>query len=235
MLYYLRMPYTLALMYHPRLKGSYYEMGYTYGLILNRVGFKLPVIPENRLDLGLKYKKEANRLLPEIMEEIKGIADACKLDYDQPTSFISTLGGEENQCSIFAVTDGENVYMGRNYDMYYKFRDHLESYLTMPDVGYWSIGQTDIFLGREDGVNEEGLGAAMSGITAYFSPGISFWSAIRYILDKCATVKEGVRFLTEITHHCTITYLLADVSGEMAVVEAGPQRTAIRTPLQGQV
>ena len=70
----------------------------------------------------------------------------------------------------------------------------------------------------------------MSGITAYFSLGINFWIAIRYILDRCATVKEGVRFLTEIPHHFTITYLLADVSGEMAVVEAGLQRTEIRTP-----
>ena len=141
------MPYTLVLMYHPRLRGSYYEMGYTYSLILNKVGFKLPLIPENRLDLGLKCKKEVNRFFPEIMEEIQGITDACKLDYDSLTSIILTLEGAENQYSIFAVTDGEKVYIGMNYDMYYKFKDYLESYLTMPDDGYWSIGQTDIYVG----------------------------------------------------------------------------------------
>lgn len=65
---------------------------------------------------------------------------------------------------------------------------------------------------------------------AYNSPGISFPIAIRYILDKCATVKEGVKFLTEIPHFSTISYLLADLSGEMAVVEASPQRTMVRMP-----
>lgn len=131
------------------------------------------------------------RFFPEILEEIRGIADSCKLDYDQLTTFILTNGGTENQCSIFAVTDGENVYIGRNYYMYSKFRDHLESCLTMPDDGYWSIGQTDIFVGREHGVNEESLGATMSGITAYFSPGINFWIAIRYILDRLPSSRKA--------------------------------------------
>jgi predicted choloylglycine hydrolase len=217
-------------MYHPRLKGSYYEMGHKYGSILHRHGFRLPVIPKKKLSLGLECRNDVKRFFPEILEEIRGFADACRLDYDQLASFILTIGGEENQCSIFAATDGESVFMGRNYDMYYKFKDYLESYLTMPEACYWSLGHTDIFVGREDGVNEKGLAVAMSGIVAHISPGIGFPIAIRYILDKCATVKDGVKFLTEIAHFSTISYLLADASGEMVVVEASPQLTGVRTP-----
>jgi len=216
-------------MYHPRLKGSYYEMGHKYGSILHKHGFKLPVIQKKQLSLGLECRNEVKRIFPEILEEIRGFADACKLDYDQLASLILTIGAEEPQCSVFAVTDGENIFMGRNYDMYYKFKDYLESYLTMPENGYWSLGNTDIFVGREDGVNEKGLAVAMSGTVAYISPGIGFPIAIRYILDKCATVKEGVKFLTGIRHFSTISYLLADMSGDMAVIEASPKRTLVRS------
>lgn len=217
-------------MYHPRLKGSYYEMGFKYGSSLRKAGFRLPVIREKKLSLGLKCKDEVEVFFPEILEEIQGVADACKLDYDQLASFIFTIGLEEPKCSCLSITDGEKVFLARNYDMYYSFKDFLESYLTMPEKGYWSVGHTDIFVGRDDGVNEKGLGVAISGIKAYFGPGIGFPIAVRYILDKCATVEEGIQFLTEIPHSCTMSYLLADSSGEMVVVEASPQRTVVRTP-----
>jgi predicted choloylglycine hydrolase len=205
-------------------------MGHEYGSILHKHGFRLPEIHEKRLNLGLECKNQVKTFFPEILEEIQGFADACELNYDQLASFILAIGSEEHQCSVFAVTDGQNVFMGRNYDMYYAFREYVESYLTMPDKGYWNLGNTDIFVGREDGVNEKGLAIAMSGIVTYISPGIGFHIAVRYVLDKCATVKEGVKFLTEIPHYSTISYLLADVSGEMTVVEASPQKTAVRVP-----
>jgi len=217
-------------MFHPKLQGSYYEMGHKYGSVLHRHGFKLPVIHEKRFRLGLECKIKVEKFFPEILQEIRGFADASRLDYDQLASFILTIGAGENQCSIFAVTDGENVFIGRNYDMYYRFKPYLESYLTMPKEGYWSLGHTDIFVGREDGVNEKSLAVAMSGIVAYITPGIGFPIAVRYVLDKCATVEEGIKFLTEIPHFSTISYLLADLSGNMAVVEASPQRTVVRTP-----
>jgi len=68
----------------------------------------------------------------------------------------------------------------------------------------------------------------MSGITAYYSPGVAFWIAIRYVLDRCATVQEGVEVLREIPRHEAITFLLADPMGDMAVVEASPMKTAVR-------
>lgn len=87
-------------MHHVRLEVSYYEMGHRYGSILYGHGFKLPVIQERRLSLGLECRDEVKRLSPEVLEEIQGSADACRLDYDRLASFILTIGGEENQCSI---------------------------------------------------------------------------------------------------------------------------------------
>jgi predicted choloylglycine hydrolase len=70
----------------------------------------------------------------------------------------------------------------------------------------------------------------MSGITAYFAPGVNFWVSIRYILDRCKGVEEAVSYLEEARHHCTITVLLAEPSGKMAVVETSPTMTRVRWP-----
>ena len=181
-------------MFHPRLQDSYYEMGHKYGSVLYRHGFKLPVIHGKRFSLGLDCKNEVKRVFPEILEEIRGFADACRLDYDQLASFTLTIGAGENQCSTFAVTNDEAVFMGRNYDMYYRFRPYLESYLTMPKKGYWSLGHTDIFVGREDGSSEKGLAVPVNGSVEYIRLGIGFPIASRYILDKCVSVKETSSF-----------------------------------------
>jgi len=220
-------------MHHLDLEGSYYDMGYKYGEILRRAGFKLPKISEKRLEMGLGCQDAVERFFPEALDEFRGISDAGGLDYDRLCAFGLTQFGVDRNCSIFAVTDGDKTLMGRNYDMFYSVKDRCESYYTAPEGRYRSVGQTEAFVGREDGVNEKGLGVAMSGITAYYSPGVAFWIAIRYILDRCATVREGVRVLRGIPHHATITFLLADPTGEMAVVEASPTRTAVRSPDEG--
>lgn len=220
-------------MHHIDLGGSYYDMGCEYGETLRKVGFELPRVSDKRLRMGLACQEAVRKFFPEALEEFKGISDASGLDYDQLSAFGLTQFGVDKNCSIFAVTDGEKTLMGRNYDMFYNLKDRCESYFTAPRGGHCSVGQTEAFVGREDGVNEKGLGVAMSGITAYYSPGVAFWIAIRYILDRCATVQEGVKVLREIPHHATITFLLADPDGEIAVVEASPMRTAVREPEEG--
>jgi predicted choloylglycine hydrolase len=215
---------------HPNLKGTYYKMGFKYGTVLHKQGFKLPPCSERKMALGLQSEKIVKQFFPEILEEIRGFSDACKTDYAELASFILTIGSESPECSIFAVVDGTDTYFGRNYDMYYRFKEHIESYLTVPTGGYCSIGNTDVFVGREDGVNEKGLAVAMSGIPSHPSPGIGFPIAVRYILDNCASAESAIAFLVKIPHLSTISYTVADASGKMAVVEASPQRSAVRKP-----
>ncbi|MFX1535992.1 MAG: C45 family autoproteolytic acyltransferase/hydrolase [Promethearchaeota archaeon] len=220
-------------MHHVTLEGSYYEMGFTYGKELKIIGFKLPVFSDKAIKLGKECKQCVETIFPEFLDELHGIADAAELN--RPELYAMTLRIPDfvlsaHSCTIFAVTDGDQTFMGRNYDMYYSFKNHIECYFTNPDGGYKSIGQTDIFVGREDGVNEKGLGVAMSGTIAYFEPGLTFWVGVRYLLDKCQTVQQGIDFLTDVPHYCTITYLLVDVTGDMAVVEVSPMRTAVRRP-----
>jgi len=216
------------------LSGSYYEMGISYSRVLRlrRAGFTLPHFSEKSLKLAKECREIVEGFFPEVLDEIRGVAEASNLNYDTLSVMLLTHPQTQSaqNCSIFAAKQGDQVWLGRNYDMYYWLAEYVESYFTAPLGGYRSLGQTDFFVGREDGVNEKGLGVAMSGITSYFQPGVAFWIAIRYILDKCATVKEGVKFLTEAPPHSTITVLLADTTGNMAVVETSPMRTEVRWP-----
>ena len=135
----------------------------------------------------------------------------------------------EPMCSAFAALNKKDVVFGRNYDFYYSFKKFTESYLTCPEKGFWSLGHTDVFIGREDGVNEKGLAVAMTGVPSEGNhPGVSFCLSLRCVLDKCANVEEAVKILTGAQHTSTFNFLLADIKGEMAVVEASPKKVRVR-------
>ncbi|MFW9854717.1 MAG: C45 family autoproteolytic acyltransferase/hydrolase [Candidatus Thorarchaeota archaeon] len=215
-------------MHFTDLKGPYYEMGLEYGKKLKTAGFRLPNFTEKVLKLAKDCRNHVATIFPKILDELDGVAEAAELKSSKLEAQVLLHPQSLPKCSIFAVTDGEQTFLGRNYDMFYSLQEFTECYFTSPLDGYRSIGHTDIFIGREDGINEKGLGVAMSGITDYFKPGIAFWICIRYILDKCHTVQEGIDFLLDLPHHCTITFLLADPTGAMAVVEASPMQTEVR-------
>lgn len=220
-------------MYHPTVKGSYYEMGHNYGAILYRNGFKVSPQSAERLDFGIKSESEVKKFFPEILDEIQGFADSCHVSYEHLLGFIMSIGAfkVEPMCSVFATFTGSDVVLGRNYDFFYSFKKFVESYLTCPEDGYFSIGHSDVFIGREDGVNEKGLAIAMTGaIGKTVHPGINFIIAIRRILDKCATVKESIKVLSSAHFSTTSNYLITDRGGNMVVVEASPERVRVRKP-----
>lgn len=225
-----------TLMLHPRLRGAYYEMGAKYGGRLAKHGFKLPQVDEETLALGMKCEEEVKRVFPEILDEVRGLAEAIHEPYGKAAAFILTVGyGKPMGCSGFACVNDSRVFFGRNYDFYYRFGKYSESYLTRPKGAYASLGNTDVFLGREDGVNEHGLAISMHFVSAQLgTPGINFPVAVRYVLDKCRETGEAVNFLTHAKFLTANNYLVADKSGEMAVVEACPAATQVRRPENGE-
>jgi len=170
------------------------------------------------------------------LEQIQGFADACHASYEQLAALILSIGAfkVKPMCSVFASFNGSDVVFGRNYDFYYSFKKYTGSYLTCPKGGYSSVGHSDIFVGRDDGVNEKGLAVAMTGVSEkIIKPGVTFILAVRYALDKCASVKESVKILSDVHFSTTNNYLLADKDGNIAVVEASPERVRVRRPKDG--
>jgi len=221
-------------MYHSRVSGTYYDMGFRYGSLLFKHGVKLqlPEMKSQTLIFGRDCEKEVKRIFPDVLDEIQGFADAFHIPYEHLSTFIFSVGvSKPTGCSVFASFNGSDVVFGRNYDFFYRFKKHSESFLTIPTSGHSSVGNSDVFIGREDGVNEKGLAVAMTWVAPKgIKPGINFALLCRCILDKCASVKEAIKRLTEAHHLCANAYLVADRAGDMAVVEACPERTRIRKP-----
>lgn len=207
-------------------------MGLRYGTVLRKHGFKLPEVTAQTLALGKQCEDEVKRHFPDILEEIRGFAEGSQLNHDQLGAFIMTVGASEppKRCSIFAVADGSKIMFGRNYDFYYRVKKYTESYLSAPKGGYMSLGNTDIFVGREDGVNENGLAIGVASVSSEtVVPGFSLALAVRYVLDKCKDVHEAEEFLTKVRFLTANNYLLADKGGNMVVVEASPEKASVRT------
>ncbi len=219
-------------MKHISLKGTYYEMGNQYGNILKQSNFKVPKISQKERDRAIESRQLAESYFPECLEEIRGIADTSKFTFDDLSITYFNIMDMDSipGCSIFAVKHNNQTYIGRNYDMYYFFHEFIESYYTEPANGYKSVGQSSCYCGKEDGINEKGLGVAQSGIISYLEPGLPFWAIVRFLLDKCSNVSECIDFLLDVPHFSTMTYLLADAKGNIAIVEASPKKCAIRYP-----
>lgn len=52
-------------------------MGYNYGAILYKHGFRIKEQRPEILDFGRECEKEVKRIFPQILEEIQGFADGC--------------------------------------------------------------------------------------------------------------------------------------------------------------
>jgi len=222
--------------YHPRLRGTYHQMGVRYGTALRKQGFKLPQLEPGMTALGQECEAAVNAAFPEILDEVRGFAEAIQEPYERLAAFILTVGYRKPMaCSSFSAVSDSSVIFGRNYDFYYWLEKHCESYLTRPKGAYASLGTTDIFVGREDGVNEKGVSVSMHFVAAQpGTPGINFPIAVRFILDKCATTADAVSFLTGVKFLTANNYLIADRSGALAVVEASPSAVRVRYPEAGE-
>lgn len=165
-------------------------------------------------------------------------------------------------CSTFAAEtpEGNNIF-GRNFDMYYSPALFVR---TTPDNGYKSVSMVNLgFIGYSrdrlptnflssvmslaapyapvDGMNEKGL--AVGVLLIYTEPtnqntdkiDITTTSAVRMILDKCASVDEAVEMLKNYDMHASAGsnyhFHIADVSGRSVVIEyIGNEMNVVEAP-----
>lgn len=232
-------------MYHFKLSGTYYEMGLKQGRPLKRGGFTPPPPEKKRLRFAKQCEQIVGQYMPELLEELRGVAEGAELDYGAIMTLTMTAPFEPDQipgCTIVAVmpertADGRMI-IGRNYDMFEDIsKEPATRYLTYPEGNYASVGCCDIWVGRWDGLNEAGL---FTGSTAINLPGPKptlpgpvGWFTGRHILDFCATVNEAVEFIKSLPRTGSGGRLIADSSGKAVVVEASVERIELRYPENG--
>lgn len=223
-------------MYHPRLKGSHYDMGYKYGDILYKGGVNFDAVirlREEQLQFGLKSIEICKDIYPEIIEELKGITDGLRYSFEKFACFLLSAGVFDYNfsCTCFCMKSENEIIFGRNHDMFTELRKTTESVLCQPKKGHIFLGQGDALIGKEEGVNEHGLAVGFTYVRPkQHRPGLNFLFIIRYLLEKCANVDEALRELKKIPVSSSQNILLVDKSGDMAVIEACSERYVVRRP-----
>ncbi|MCG8328413.1 MAG: C45 family autoproteolytic acyltransferase/hydrolase [Chitinophagales bacterium] len=219
-------------MYHPRLYGGYYDMGLKYGTLLyEKANFRIPKIRKEKHEFGLKSYPILQRYYPEVVEEIKGFAKGIQDSDENLAAFLLSIGVLDStaQCSVFAFKNDNEVFFGRNYDMLFAFKKFTESSLIVPQNKYAYIAQSDVFIGRVDGVNEKGLAIAISFVNGTsVAPGINFHFVVRKVLEDCATTAQAIQLIESIPVSTNNNFIIADQKGHLVVVESSPKHKKVR-------
>jgi predicted choloylglycine hydrolase len=163
---------------------------------------------------------------PNIWEELHGLADGLEVPFERAVAEFSNgrLRYPARGCS--AVMTG-GLY-GRNYDFSIRSYDRILAAIQPQGVNA-SIGFSDRFTGRDDGMNEHGLCVGLHYVNEKtWQPGLACILIVRIILDQCATTREAIELLRRMPHGLSFNYSLIDTSGDAAVVEASPTAVAVR-------
>lgn len=225
---------------HAVLAGSAYEVGKQQGELLAKdaaaahffsspLSERGPLTPQ-QAEAALKFFQQH---CPGLEEEIQGFAAALGVPPEQIVYYAITYT-PNGQCSHFAVlpsisADG-HLRLGRSYEFNHEMSDLR--LVTVRIAGRPAhLGFSEVLFGRDDGLNEHGLCATMSA-GAPMAPtepgGGMFWAVMRTILDRCASVDEAVEVALSIPISFNFNLLLADRSGQAALVEIACSHRAVR-------
>jgi predicted choloylglycine hydrolase len=142
---------------------------------------------------------------------------------DIAARFLSTwcpppyLGG----CSIAALADGGEIRLVRNYDLAPDLNEGL--LLRTQWTGMPVMGMVEFLWGLSDGINADGLCAALAyGGRSEVAPGFGVTTIMRYVLETCGTVPEALAVLGRVPSHMAYNITLADRHGVTVTAELLP-------------
>lgn len=220
---------------HISLRGTRYEAGLQWGRTLAKRGYfllaELPFpLTRERRDFGSACLPIYQACFPEILEEIEGLAlgQSCPAEELQAVLFSMYALPPACHCSCFAISAGGQTLLGRNSDFWTALEDqNLNVRYEFSGGAYSFTGNTTAFLEMEDGVNSRALAAGLTAVApAAVKPGLNAGMLVRYILEKCENVSQGLKALETLPIASAQTITLADGSGNTAVAEccAGGRR-----------
>lgn len=166
------------------------------------------------------------RFAPNIWDELHGLAEGLEIPLERAVAEFSNgrLRYPRRGCTA-VMTEG--LY-GRNYDFSPKRYDRLLLAI-QPEGVNASLGFSDRFTGRDDGINEHGLCVGLHYVNeANWQPGLVCILIVRILLDQCATTAEAVDLAKRLPHGLGFNYSILDAQGAAAVVEASPAGIQVR-------
>ncbi len=224
------------------LSGTYYDIGCQLGRLYKANGKSLASVLINK-KLLQKQLAIYEKHYPDFVLEVKGVAaggayDETKTIYQFLAANLSWTLEQDvapcfTECSIFAVESKAGLLVGRNYDwdpvtekifkVYKVEPKNNYNYLAVSDM--WISGARDLASKHHyyfpiDAINEHGLYVGLTAARNYnWSYGLSSVHMIKLIAEKCKTVAEAIEIIKKTPLNCAKNFLLADKSGQMAVIE----------------
>lgn len=225
-------------MYHSRFRRTHYETGFNWGNLLFKRGKIIGnnhtfIITRQRRKFADKCIPIYEKYYPEILEEIKGLADGQRGKYKDFYTFLFSMYCFEfnNHCTCFAFCDDENIIFARNSDFLVSLEHLYMNCLYKLDRAYAFNGNTTAFIEMEDGINEYGLAVGLTFIyPSAIKPGFNAGMLVRYILEKCKTIVEAIDFLQKVPIASQQTLTIIDSMGDMAVIECNCHNVKVIKP-----
>jgi len=222
-------------MYHEKFKKSHYEAGFHWGkrlychnqLISQQKTF---IVNEERKAFAKQCIPLYAKYYPEILEEIKGIADGQDCSYEDLCTFLLSMYCFEfqNKCTCFAFCDEDHIFLCRNSDFLVALEKLYMNCIYQLHHVYAFQGNTTSFVEMEDGMNEKGLAV---GLTFVYpdkrKPGLNAGMLVRYLLEKCQTTDQAIRQLQQLPIASSQTLTLADRFGNIAVIECDSENVVV--------
>lgn len=225
-------------MYHVRCSGTHYNAGFVYGSRLKKFGtLLLDVVPfeidEIRMAFALACEEHYKIHYPEILQEIKGLADGQEAEYEKILAVLLSMYCimPDQKCTNICFEGEDGVYLGRNSDFLAVIEKYTMNCIYKLDGCYAFSANTTAFIEMEDGMNEHGLAVGLTSIyPTVMEPGFNVGMIIRYLLEKCKTVEEALICLKELPIASSQTMALADATGAYVIVEANCKEMEVMYP-----
>lgn len=225
-------------MYHTRHKGTYYEAGYKWGnllfhngnIIANQPTFS---ITKERSEFSKACLPIYQKYYPEILEEIRGIADSQRNSFEYLFTFLSSMYCFEftNHCTCFAFKDKNNIILARNSDFLVSLEKLYMNCIYKLNEVYSFNGNTTAFVQMEDGINEHGLAIGLTFVYPKIrGAGFNAGMLVRYLLEKCKNTKEAIKHLKMLPIASQQVLIIADSYGDIASVECNDEKMHIVHP-----
>lgn len=222
-------------MYHGRFKGTHYEVGYKWGKLLANHGKKLDFCPtfeltEEKYEFARQCVEEYEKYFPEILDEIKGIAEGNKVPVETLQAMLFSMYCFEfdNKCTCFAISSKDEIIFGRNSDFLVNLEKLYMNCIYKLNNSYSFNANTTAYVQMEDGVNEHGFSIGLTFIYPKLrKPGFNAGMLVRYLLEKCKTTEEAIKELHHIPIASAQTITMADINGDIAVVECNPEKIIV--------
>ncbi|HIQ04648.1 MAG TPA: hypothetical protein EYH31_03030 [Anaerolineae bacterium] len=226
-------------------------MGYQHGrqvrglrpILLKAIESRLAPLDQvgEALESRLRELQEALETMDQpVLEMLRGMADALEVDFALlfkhaaasylQDSLLPSKVKAADDCTTWAAADGATA---NGQPILAKNRDYRPEHLSLqlvalaqPAQGYrygyiTSAAAPGVF---SSGLNEAGLAVADTHVSSLdLGPGLPSFSLMMRLLEKHATVRSALDYLTSARRMGGSNLILADASGDMAVFEIGHQ------------